>query len=118
MYFAPVDSVNHIIFSVTLLTVEQKTVGGIEVLGLASKNLDTIRYSRLLLIFELEQFTPYDASVASNLPLLSGCLSRERCGTFFMLSLLSVYVFDGMPGLCAAFSMLFLLAVYVFDLSN
>jgi hypothetical protein len=54
MYFAPVDSVNHIIFSVTFLTVEQKTVGGIEVLGLASKNLDTIRYSRLLLIFELE----------------------------------------------------------------
>jgi hypothetical protein len=35
-----------------------------------------------------------------------------------MLSLLSVYVFDGMPGLYAAFSMLFLLAVYVFDLSH
>jgi hypothetical protein len=44
-------------FSITFLTAEQKTVGGIEVLGLSSKNLNNIRFSRLLFLFKLEQFT-------------------------------------------------------------
>jgi hypothetical protein len=33
------------------------------------KNLDSIRYSRLLFLFELEKFTACDATAASNLSL-------------------------------------------------
>jgi hypothetical protein len=43
---------------------------------------------------------------------------QRKVWCLFMLSLLSVYVFDGMPGLYVAFSTLFWLAVYVFDLSH
>jgi hypothetical protein len=33
---------------------EQKNIGGIDVLGPASKNLDSIRFSRLLFLFKLK----------------------------------------------------------------
>jgi hypothetical protein len=49
--------------------VEQKPVGRIEVLGRASKNLNNIRFLRLLFLFKLEQFTFYGASAALDLPL-------------------------------------------------
>jgi hypothetical protein len=48
---------------------EQKPVGGIEVFGPASKNLNNIRFLRLLFLFRLGQFTFYGASAALDLPL-------------------------------------------------
>jgi hypothetical protein len=48
---------------------EQKPVGGIEVFGPAYKNLNNIRFLRLLFLFRLGQFTFYGASAALDLPL-------------------------------------------------
>jgi hypothetical protein len=48
---------------------EQKPVGRIEMLGPASKNLNNIRFLRLLFLFKLEQFIFCGASAASDLPL-------------------------------------------------
>jgi hypothetical protein len=39
------------------------------VFGPTSKNLDSIRFFKLLFLFELEQFTFYGASAGSDLPL-------------------------------------------------
>jgi hypothetical protein len=48
---------------------KQKPVGEIEVLGPVSKNLNNIRFSRLLFLFKLEKFIFCGASAALNLPL-------------------------------------------------
>jgi hypothetical protein len=52
--------------------IEQKTVGGIDVIEPASKNLDSVRFSRLLFLFELEQFTLCGASAVLDLSLRQG----------------------------------------------
>jgi hypothetical protein len=47
----------------------KKPIGGIKVLGPASKNLHSIRFSTLLFLFELEKFTLYGFSATLDLPL-------------------------------------------------
>jgi hypothetical protein len=51
------------------LTAEQETIGGIKVFRRASKNLHSIRFSRLLFLFKLKQFIIYGSSAALDLAL-------------------------------------------------
>jgi hypothetical protein len=48
---------------------EQKSIGGIEVLGPASINCITLGFKKYFFYFKLEQFTLYGYSAVSDLPL-------------------------------------------------
>jgi hypothetical protein len=70
------------------------------VFGPTSKNLDSIRFLKLLFLFELEQFIFYGASAGSDLPLrqwrngssslLEKAMSAEACSAFhFQISVIN-----------------------------